>query len=423
MFAEITGKEKQIYVGQALDLTLKIWLRPYRDAKHGITLSEGDMWKLVSDRTTWGLFDDRMHELADNDQRPVGKEVLRKDRDGVEHSYYLYQISATIYPKRPGKIDASSVKVVVQYPTAIGKARDPFGDFFRDMQMPGGQPSMFDDDAMFSPFASRLAIQSVRPIVAETHADAINVLPIPNAGRPADYRGAVGKYEIATMAKPTNVKAGDPIELSIGISGTGPMELVEAPPLADMSALTDDFKVPSEPLAGFVKGSQKLFTVSIRPRRADIKQIPSIPFSFFDPSTQKFVTVHSDPISIQVAPADTLALDAVVGHDKSAATANVDAKAAGHAAGAPLLSIFTGDDLLTSESPHVLNPRQMLILLGVPPLLVLGIVVLRARHGFARLFGGLRSSTRRFHDQIETAEQPAQVAAALQAYFARPIAK
>ncbi|HEX5471565.1 MAG TPA: BatD family protein [Lacipirellulaceae bacterium] len=419
MFVEIAGKQKQIYVGQALDLTLKIWLRPYGDREHGITLSEGDMWKFFSDRTAWGLFEDRMQQLADNDQRPVGKEVLRKDRNGVEHSYYLYQIDATIYPKRPGKIDASNVKVVVQYPTAIGKARDPFADFFRDMPMPGGQPSPFDDDSLFSPFASRLAIQSVRPIVAKTHADAINVLPIPKTGRPVSYRGAVGKYQIATMAKPTNVKAGDPIELSIGISGTGPMELVEAPPLADLPALANDFKVPTEPLAGFVKGNQKLFTVSIRPRRAGIAQIPAIPFSFFDPSIQKFVTVHSDPISIQVAPADTLALDAVVGHEKNAATPVSNEKSAEHSADAPSLSIFTSDDLLTSEFAHTFSPRQLLLLLGLPPLFVLGIAVVRAHRGFARLFGRLRSSTRRFHDQIEKAEQPAQIAAALQAYFAR----
>ena len=31
LFVEVAGKQKQIYVGQSLDLTLKIWLRPYRD--------------------------------------------------------------------------------------------------------------------------------------------------------------------------------------------------------------------------------------------------------------------------------------------------------------------------------------------------------------------------------------------------------
>ena len=191
LFAEIAGKENQIYVGQALDVTLKIWLRPYRDSERGITLSEADMWRMISERTTWGAFEERIQQLADERQRPAGKEVLRKDRAGVEHSYYLYEISATIYPKRPGKIDANDVKVIVDYPTALGKSRDPFAGFFADM--PGGPAGLLGDDDLLSSFGSRLTVRSVRPIVAEVKVDSIEVLPIPTAGRPDDYRGAVGK--------------------------------------------------------------------------------------------------------------------------------------------------------------------------------------------------------------------------------------
>ena len=98
------------------------------------------MWQMVSDRTTWGLFADRMQQLADNDQRPAGKEVLRKDsRRRRAQLLSVRDQDATIYPKRPGKIDAECVKIVVDYPTAIGKARDPFADFFDDMPIPGGR--------------------------------------------------------------------------------------------------------------------------------------------------------------------------------------------------------------------------------------------------------------------------------------------
>src|SRR5258707_5846976 len=137
MFVEIAGKQKHIYVGQALDLTLKIWLRPYSDRRLKITLSEGDMWRLISDRSEWGPFAEQIQQLAQNDQRPEGKEVLRKDANGVEHSYYLYQLNATIYPKRPGTIDGNNVKIVANYPTALGRSRGLFADVFEDM--PGGR--------------------------------------------------------------------------------------------------------------------------------------------------------------------------------------------------------------------------------------------------------------------------------------------
>ncbi len=155
LFVEVAGKEKEIYVGQSLDLTLKIWVRPYTDKERQITLSEANMWQLLSERTSWGAFGDRINELATNNERPVGTEVLRKDRDGIEHSYYLYEIPATIYPKKPGKIDANDVRVVVDYPTALGQSRDPFGSFFDDMQSRGGG-SMFGGG--FSPFAPRLTV-------------------------------------------------------------------------------------------------------------------------------------------------------------------------------------------------------------------------------------------------------------------------
>ena len=198
MFVEIAGKQKQIYVGQALDLTLKIWLRPYSDRRLKITLSEGDMWRLISDRSEWGPFAERIQQLAQNDQRPEGKEVLRKDADGVEHSYYLYQLDATIYPKRPGTIDGNNVKIVVNYPTALGRSRGLFADVFEDM--PGGRPGAFGDDDGFSPFGAQLTVQTVRPLAEQAVVEPINVLPIPTAGRPADYRGAVGQYQIAIDA-------------------------------------------------------------------------------------------------------------------------------------------------------------------------------------------------------------------------------
>ena len=228
------------------------------------------MWQLLSEQTNWGPFAERIQQLADNNQRPVGTEVLRKDRDGASHSYYLYEIDATIYPKKPGKIAADDVRVVVLYPTALGQSRNPFSSFFDQMGGPAG--GMMGDDNFFSPFGSRLTVESVRPVVADAKVEPIDVLEIPIADRPADYRGAVGKYIIATKATPTDVKAGDPITLTIGIAGTGPMDLVQAPPLAELPALAKDFKVPNEPLAGYSKGAQKVFSTTIRPRQAGVSR-------------------------------------------------------------------------------------------------------------------------------------------------------
>lgn len=418
LFVEVAGKEQEIYVGQALDLTLKIWLRPFRDAERNITLSDADMWQMISSRSSWGMFEDRMTELSDNRQRPEAREVLRTDRDGVEHSYYLYEIDATIYPKSPGKINAEDVHVIVDYPTALGTARDPFGSMFEDMMPRGFGRSPFGDEAFASPFGRRLAVQSARPIVGDATVDPIDVLPIPTAGRPADYRGAVGKYHIVTQTEETSVKAGDPIELLIGIVGTGPMELVQAPPLAELSELTDDFKVPNEPLAGFVKGDKKVFSTTIRPREEGITQIPAIPFTFFDPQQEKFVTVQSSPISIHVDPADTLALDSIVS-SHAPATGSSNQAAAAVTPLAPSLQNATGEYLLSSESPHRMVPGTLLFLLALPPVVVGGIWLARNKHSLSSVVSRIGFGANRAETRIQQAESLAAVSHALETYLGR----
>jgi len=409
LFVEIKGNEKQIYVGQALDLTLQIWVRPYRDPELGITLGEGDMWSLLAKRTNWGPFAERIEQLAANGERPVGTEVLRKDSKGTNRSYYSYEITATIYPKKPGRIDANDMQVVALYPTAIGEARDPFAGIFEEMGMPG-RGSLFGDG--FNPFGRRLEIQSMRPIVAEAKVDPIEVREIPIANRPADYRGAVGKYQIVTQASPTDVKAGDPIELRIGIAGTGPMELVQAPPLADLPSLSKDFKVPNEPLAGYSEGAQKVFSTTIRPRKEGITQIPSIPFTYFDPEVGKFVTVKSQPIEIKVAPAEMLALGEVVGRHTGSSNSN-DTNASNTAAAGPVLTNIVGSELLSNQSPPVGISRSLVAVLALPPLVVLALLLSRWQNGFTWIAGRFRSAQRRFAAEVENATRAEEIGTAV----------
>jgi tetratricopeptide (TPR) repeat protein len=415
LFVEIVGKQKQIYVGQSLDVTLRIYLRPYSDRKLKVKLSEGDMWRLLSDRSEFGPFADRLQQMLQNDQPPMGREVLRKDRDGVEHSYYLYEISTTIYPKRPGKIDGDNVKIVATYPTSLGRSRGLFADFFDDM--PGGRSGPLGDEDGFSPFGAQLTIQTVRPLVAQASVEPIDVLPIPKAGQPADYRGAVGQYQIATDATPTHVKSGDPINLVIGVSGTGPMELVQAPPLAELPELTAEFKVPNEPLPGFVKGDRKVFSTTIRPRKADVAEIPSIPFSYFDPAAKKFVTVHSKPVSIDVEQAETLTLDAAQ-HDSATAGANPNAQRAG-ASTKDALQNYTGADVLVLETRWRLNSSVLVTLLALPPITVLLLALSRTRNVLAAFSGLIGSAVDRAQRAVADARDSHEVAVAIRKFVAR----
>jgi len=419
LYCEVIGQQKRVYVGQPVKLQLKIWIKPYRDADHKITLSESDMWRMISDETDWGPFSDRMQQLADNRQRPGGQEVLRTDGNGDEHSYYLYKIEATIYPSRPGKIDAGDVRVIVNYPTRLARRRDPLASFFNDHDFPFPQGSPFSNHDFGAFRRPTLTIADVRPIVAHADVHSVEVAPIPAAGRPRDYRGAVGRYQIVTQAEPATVKAGDPITLRIGVTGTGPMELLQAPPLASLPELTRDFKVPDEPLAGVVRDDAKLFTTIIRPRRAGIGQIPGIPLSYFDPHRQQFVTVRSAPISITVNKADTLELGAIVG--RGMATTTDHEISPGNTAGPKTPDIqldnYAGADVL---APSRTAGRWLFVAAMIaPPLFFLLVAAMRTRtrwvHGLLRLrLVSMYSACR----ALDTASNPADVARVVLQYIA-----
>ncbi|QDV85854.1 BatD family protein [Planctomycetes bacterium TBK1r] len=417
MFVEIAGGKENVFVGQPIDLKLKIWIKPFRDVKTGQTLSEGEMWNMISDSTSWGGFTARMKEMAANNQRPGGQEVLRDDGNSGQRVYYLYEINATVYPKRAGKIDASDVQIVVDYPTALGRSRSPFGSMFGDDMFGGNsmKSRMMNDDFFGSSFGNRMAVVASRPIVGEVSVDATEVRPVPSEGRPANYRGAVGRYRIVTQATPTTVDAGDPITLNIGIAGTGPMELVQAPPLYEQSDLTKNFKVADESLAGFVKDDTKVFSTSIRPRHEGITEIPPIRFSFFDPETETFQTVTSDPIAVTVNKSETLALDAIVGNARNATPGS-----AGPLANANLPDFTNqgGKNVLMSHTPRGESNWWWGFVI-LPPMVWIGVVIAKYRDLIVGRILSFRSPKARCLAAIKRAKSGEEIAQAIALFMLR----
>lgn len=283
MYAEIIGAEEQVYVGEPLDLTLRVWVKAYRDSKERVSLSIGDTFNLFDSKSSWGSFDPNKLPAG---KRITSAETVRKNDAGEPTKYYLFEFPATVYAKRAGPIDTSDIRIRLNYPTSLQRVNDVFG----------------------RAFGRQLEIGSTRPIEAIAKSENMIAIDVPTEGRPDDYRGAVGNYRIVTKTEQESVDADDPIKLQIGIVGKGRMDLLQAPPLADLPEITKDFKVSAEAIPGFARQVEKVFQTSIRPRRANISEIPAIPFSFFNPETETFETVYSKPIPITVRESETLSL-------------------------------------------------------------------------------------------------------------------
>lgn len=272
VIVEIDTTSREAYVEEPVRATLRVWLRVYR--QDDLTLNPRQMWSIVDVRASdFGVFG----EPAYVDMR------AREDGDGAAASYYVFEKEGVIYPDQPGPLKLGEIRVVVNYPQFLSQG------VFGDLQMTRSQR-----------------------IVGVPGAMNINIKPIPDEDRPADFNGAVGRYSIVAAATPRDISVGDPITLTLQISGAGRLDRVSAPLLARVDALSRDFKIQDEPLAGKVEGGSKVFTQTIRAANDSVKEIPPIPFSFFDPQRGRFETAYSDAIPIKVRAGSNLALSQVV---------------------------------------------------------------------------------------------------------------
>ncbi len=282
LFVDVVSDRDSVYVGEPLVATLEIWIKPFRSRQ--VKLNEQTMWRSCVDtrNSHWGPFADVI-----NAGQVRVRTDWREDENGEQQEYFVYMLKHEVWPQRAGKFDASDVAIVVQYPMTVRRNR-------------------------FSVFAPEYSVSSARPVSATVGEVAITIKAPPLDGQPSIYRGAVGQYQMRVSAAPTEVSVGDPISITIDISGTGRLDLLQPPPLADEKALTTDFRVPDEELAGVVENGVKRFTQSIRATHDQVTEIPPIAFAYFDPRSEQYITLKSDPIPISVKESTRMAVSQVV---------------------------------------------------------------------------------------------------------------
>jgi len=152
-------------------------------------------------------------------------------------------------------------------------------------------------------FLGSQLVRQTKSIYADSTPLTINVRQLPQDNVPPSFNGAIGNFKIKVIpSSDTDIKVGDPITLSITISGRGTWEFVKSPPIHKIRAITDYFKVSEDLIAGEVSADQtsKTFRVRLRVKSKMVKRIPAIPFTYFDLLALKYVTIHSDPIPISV---------------------------------------------------------------------------------------------------------------------------
>jgi hypothetical protein len=141
-----------------------------------------------------------------------------------------------------------------------------------------------------------------RSVTLRSNPVTITVKPLPQENKPADFKGAVGKFTIQAELKNKTIPAGDAALLEVVIQGTGNLPVVNAPDItlpSGMEAFDPVVKDNINKTAYPLKGS-KTFDYTFIAHDTGSFTIPPVQFSYFDPATASYKTITSGPFAIRI---------------------------------------------------------------------------------------------------------------------------
>lgn len=126
----------------------------------------------------------------------------------------------------------------------------------------------------------------------------IAALPVDLKGN--RFSGAVGKMKMkAELLSPTQVSVGDKLKIKLTFQGDG-LETIKLPAFDKQKAFHQKFRFNDMPPVGEQKPSERTFFLEVRPMKADIDAIPPLEFTYFNPEKERYETLKSESIAIEV---------------------------------------------------------------------------------------------------------------------------
>lgn len=268
----VAKDRKYVYVGEIAPVCIQAWIPVDARAqlRSGIQ-PEGKAFTL--------------HHVSERPQQNY------EIRDGKRYLVVTWfgGISATKAGNYPASLSVDATVAVrdTSAPKPRRRMGGPFDDPFFD--------SVFDD--MNVPMIQK-------NVTLKSDDQEIEVRPLPAAGQPDGFTGAVGDFKIDAWEMPAEWKTGEPQQIAARLSGSGNFALMNAPELTP----TDAWKVyPSK--GEFTAGDNasfsgnKRFQFSAVPRKGGTQDV-ALTFSFFNPDAGAYETITSPVKKIQVTGPD-----------------------------------------------------------------------------------------------------------------------
>jgi hypothetical protein len=191
---------------------------------------------------------------------------------GKSYRYVILK-RVVLYPQKSGQLEIEplSLEVTVDVPT---NKRDFFG--------------------------GRIYSQTNKTVSAGKRT--INVKQLPEGGKPADFSGAVGEFDFSVTTTKTSLNASESLQAKVEVSGKGNLKLFQLPEPNLPSSLEVYEPEFDEKVRTTLAGSQGKVSnnYTVVPEFRGKYPIPPITFSYFNPKTEKYKTLSSDEIVINV---------------------------------------------------------------------------------------------------------------------------
>jgi hypothetical protein len=133
-------------------------------------------------------------------------------------------------------------------------------------------------------------------------ANTIMVKPLPEAGKPAGFSGAVGHFTFSATPSKTTLRSGESLDLNVSVSGTGNLKLFDLPKPVVPAALEMYDPVHKEnvstPLSGMTGKISDTYTLI--PQFRGKYPIKPMSFTYFDLGSKSYKTITSPEIMVNV---------------------------------------------------------------------------------------------------------------------------